>query len=195
LGLNQLSLVVENWNEATLNCNYADLNKDLLAIGSKQEFLDAASKSVLFNKDQVSTTLCKRDAETLRYIMGVGGEKNQKSGPPAMFANRGIYDRVQSFPRPLLNIESIMKLALGEIDEDEDIFLDAMEEWSSAKSALSATSYASGVADFSSIIADSSSYESNEIDSSLLGSSRASAIRAQKALLCMLQVLEKSITS
>lgn len=65
-GLDQLNFLLDHWEEATTNCNYVEVNKNLLRAENKAELLDAASKNVLFDKERSSRGLCKRDAEAIR---------------------------------------------------------------------------------------------------------------------------------
>jgi len=200
-GLDQLTFLLDNWVEATTNCKYAEVNKELLSAENKEELLDAAAKSVLFDKGKTSRTLCKRDAEALRFIMAVGSSKNSKSGPPAMFAQRGMYASVNgvgslsSGPQPLLNADSAIQRGFTRLQDEnvQDEYLVAMEAFSAAKSALSAASYASGVADYSSVVSaqdSSGDGEAGGTDTSFLESSRVSAVAAQKALTTIVRLLE-----
>ena len=192
LGLKQLSQLLDNWNEATLNCNYAEVNRGLLATENKEELLDAASTSALFNKGKTMKTLCKRDAEVVRSIMGVASEKLTKAGPPAAFAAKGLYASLDqqneiNNARPLTGIDPVIKRGFKAV-EDPESYLDAMERWAQAKAGLVATSYASGVADFSSIMAaegdagDGSGEGDTSSDPSYLESSRKYCIEARAAL-------------
>jgi hypothetical protein len=200
-GLGQLTFLLDNWVEATTNCKYAEVNKELLSVENKEELLDAAAKSVLFDKGKTSRTLCKRDAEALRFIMAVGSSKNSKSGPPAMFAQKGMYASVNgasslsSGPQPLLNADSAIQRGFTRLQDEnaQDEYLVAMEAFSAAKSALSAASYASGVADYSSVVSaqdTSGDGEDGGTDTSFLESSRVSAVAAQKALTTIVRLLE-----
>lgn len=195
-GLIQLTYVIDNWDSLTLNCKYAEVNKDLLGSSRKSDLLEAASSSALFNKNGDTTrTLCKRDSEVIRYVFGLGGEKNQKSGPPAMFSEGGIYDTRNS-PRPLFGIEPVIKRGFESAGDGSEEYLDAMERWGVAKAGLSANSYASGVADFASINGAvngvSTTSEANNGGSSYLETSRRYAIAAQTALGDMVALIEKA---
>ena len=191
LGLKQLNRLLDNWNEATLNCNYAEVNRGLLATENKEELLDAASQSALFNKGKTMKTLCKRDAEVVRSIMGVASEKLTKAGPPAAFAAKGLYESLDAqneinSARPLNGIDPVIKRGFRAA-EDPETYLDAMERWSQAKAGLVANSYAAGVADYSSIIAadgdgGDGSGEGAADDPSYLESSRKYCIAARGAL-------------
>ena len=200
-GLDQLSFLLDHWVEATTNCKYAEVNKELLSAENKEELLDAAAKSVLFDKSKTSKALCKRDAEALRFVMAVGGNKNAKSGPPVMFAQRGMYASVNgagamsSGPQPLLNADSAIQRGFARLQDEgaQDEYLVAMETFSAAKSALAAASYASGVADFSSVVAAqdlSTDANSGGVDTSFLESARVSAVAAQEALVTIVRLLE-----
>jgi hypothetical protein len=129
-------------------------------------------------------TICKRDAEVVRYVMGVGGEKNKKSGPPAMFAAKGIYDEKIS-QRPLLGVESVLKRGFQRISDGQDEYLEAIEKWAQAKAGLESNSYASGVADLSSIMAAST----DGSNSQYLEMSRKFALTAQEALSKIVELL------
>ena len=157
--------------------------------------LDAAAKSTLFNKGTATKTLCKRDAESVRFVMGVGSKKNQKSGPPAMFAAQGLYDKTAAVPQPLLNVDPVINRGFRSLSDNADVaaqdsYLEAMEQFSEAKSGLSANSYASGAADYSSLVAASSDEEDNSESPSFLESSRKCALAARAALAAIVSLLE-----
>ena len=67
------------------------MNKDLLSNDNKQALLSAASESALFAKGTTTKNICKRDPEVVRKVMGLTDSMRGKSGPPAMFAEKGIY--------------------------------------------------------------------------------------------------------
>lgn len=83
-GLYQLEVLLDQWDEATLNCNYAEVNKDLLSSDNKQALLSAASESALFAKGTTTKNICKRDPEVVRKVMGLTDSIRGKNGPPAM---------------------------------------------------------------------------------------------------------------
>ena len=197
LGLQQLTQLLDNWNEVTLNCNYAEVNRGLLATENKEELLDAASQSALFNKGKTTKTLCKRDAELVRSIMGIASEKRSKAGPPAMFASKGLYESLEqqnelNSARPLNGIDPIIERGF-KVTEEPDMYIEAMERWSQAKSGLVAASYASGVADYGSIIAaegGDGSGQGDADDPSYLESARKYCIAARVALKDIIRLLE-----
>ena len=127
--------------------------------------------------------------------MGVGGDKNAKSGPPLFFMARGAdYSGgggtgfEAGSQQPLLSADAVIKRGFL-VASDQETYLDAMEKWSSAKSSLAAASYASGVADFSSVVGTQGNTGPSN-GSSLLESSRRSCFETQSALAVIVELLE-----
>ena len=86
-GLADLEALVDNWQERTVNCKYAEVNRGLLETSAKQELLVESTKNALVVKNSKAVkTLCKRDPEVVRQVMGLDGKLNAKGGPPAAFA-------------------------------------------------------------------------------------------------------------
>ena len=80
-GLLDLEDLVQNWKERTTNCNYAEDNRDLLGSQNKAALLKQASENAAVAKGSAVKTLCKRDPEAVRRILGLDGKLNAKSAP------------------------------------------------------------------------------------------------------------------
>ena len=80
-GLLDLEDLVQNWKERTTNCNYAEVNRDLLGSQNKAALLKQASENAAVAKGSAVKTLCKRDPEAVRRILGLDGKLNAKSAP------------------------------------------------------------------------------------------------------------------
>ena len=68
-----LGLLLTNWQRATVECNYADVPRDLLSADNKQLLLEKASTYALFDKS-VSVESCKTSNRLVRDYIGVTGK-------------------------------------------------------------------------------------------------------------------------
>ena len=68
-----LGNLLTNWKRATVQCNYADVPRDLLSAENKQELLEKASTYALFDKS-VSVESCKTSNRLVRDYIGVTGK-------------------------------------------------------------------------------------------------------------------------
>eukprot|EP00746_Dinoflagellata_sp_MGD_P034862 gnl/MRDRNA2_/MRDRNA2_18339_c0_seq2.p1 gnl/MRDRNA2_/MRDRNA2_18339_c0~~gnl/MRDRNA2_/MRDRNA2_18339_c0_seq2.p1 ORF type:complete len:300 (+),score=46.13 gnl/MRDRNA2_/MRDRNA2_18339_c0_seq2:187-1086(+) len=185
LGIRQLSVLLDDWNNATLNCNYAEFNY----IQDKDELIKISGESALFSKGSAVKTVCKRDSELVRSIMGVAGEKKSKSGPPAAMVTKGLYaalgqENAINDARPLKGIDAVIKRGLGFTD-DPDLYVDAMERWSRAKSGFVAGSYSSG----SNIASRVMAVEADDAPDQSLEASRRYCVAARDALSDIVRLL------
>jgi hypothetical protein len=91
-----LGLLLDNWERATTQCNYADVPRDLLSADNKQQLLEKASTFALFDKS-VSIESCKTTNRLVRDYIGVTGKG------------------------PLVGIEKKIKQALELVDDPEQL--------------------------------------------------------------------------
>eukprot|EP00617_Octactis_speculum_P005464 CAMPEP_0185776514 /NCGR_PEP_ID=MMETSP1174-20130828/85918_1 /TAXON_ID=35687 /ORGANISM="Dictyocha speculum, Strain CCMP1381" /LENGTH=204 /DNA_ID=CAMNT_0028464495 /DNA_START=173 /DNA_END=787 /DNA_ORIENTATION=- len=150
LGLAQLDILLADWDSATLNCKYAEVNKQLLEDKNKEALLDAATQNAMFDKGSTKS-ICKRDPEIVRLVLGLTDKIKGKSGPPAMFATPGIY-RTDETEFYLVGADKLIEMGLKTLDDNFDAYVSAQERWIEAKSALNGMSYVSGVADLGAIL-------------------------------------------
>jgi hypothetical protein len=68
-----LGLLLANWQRATVECNYADVPRELLSADNKQLLLEKASTYALFDKS-VSVESCKTSNRLVRDYIGVTGK-------------------------------------------------------------------------------------------------------------------------
>ena len=175
-GLIALEDLVTNWDERTLNCKYAEVNRELLS--KKKELLEEASKNALMSKsDTVTTTLCKRDPEAVRLLLGLDTNIKKKGGVPSAFADKGIYDAPKA--STLVGADRIIKRRLKDAN-DFDAYVEAQEDWLRALSALDSSTYASGAADFSALIVASDGEDRS--GSQLLNDAKRNAVQARDAI-------------
>ena len=72
VGLKGLDYLLAHWEEETTDCNYGEVNRNLLETKNKEALLEAATTNALFNKDKTmvsfSSPPCTSDypIETLR---------------------------------------------------------------------------------------------------------------------------------
>ena len=116
--LPDLEALVDNWQERTVNCKYAEVNRGLLETSAKQELLVESTKNALVVKNSKAVkTLCKRDPEVVRQVMGLDGKLNAKGGPPAAFApgaSREIKSAAADPNSPLVDADRMwFKSAVG----------------------------------------------------------------------------------
>ena len=70
---NTLSILLENWIRATVDCTYADVPRELLEAKNKDLLLEKASTFALFDKS-VSVETCKTTNRIVRDYLGVTGK-------------------------------------------------------------------------------------------------------------------------
>jgi hypothetical protein len=68
-----LSVLVENWERATVDCTYADVPRELLEAKNKEKLLEKASEFALFDKS-TSVVSCKRTNRVVRDYIGATGK-------------------------------------------------------------------------------------------------------------------------
>lgn len=173
-GLDSIDDLLNNWNERTLNCRYAEVNKELL--GTKKELLEEASKNALMSKN--AKTVCKRDPEFVRIIFGLDTVK-KKNSVPAMFREVDLEMPTST----LVGADRLIRRNLGAVD-DIDAYVAAEEAWLEAMAALDTSSYASGAADFAAIVGGDSS--------AFLDDTRKATLAARDALRTIVSLLAGS---
>ena len=69
VGLKGLNFVLDNWEDETTKCNYAQLDRALLAKDKKEELLEAATTNALFDKDNKYMIIkCKRNPGAIKEV-------------------------------------------------------------------------------------------------------------------------------
>lgn len=122
-----LTSLLENWDTATLQCNYADVPRELLEAKNKDKLLEKASEFALFDKS-TSVTSCKRSNRVVRDYIGVTG-KGPLFGIEKKLVARDIVDMVG----------------------DPDAYFSALESFSTSMSRAASLSYIAGTSDFDSV--------------------------------------------
>lgn len=188
-GLATLDELLANWDEATLNCNYAQVNGEILS--SKAELLQEAKKNALMSKEGASIRrLCKRDPERVRLVLGLDTSLKAKTGVPSAFAKPGLYQSLEEARQSksaLVGADRLIRRGLDQVSEGLEEYVAAEEAWLEAIAAIDAASYASGAADLGAIVA-----AGDEGDAVFLAEARRSAAQARDALRTIVAILRKS---
>lgn len=196
VGLEALNDLLMNWDEQTLNCNYAEVNSELLSSRRKSDLLEEAKKNALMQKEGTSIRrLCKRDPEKVRITLGLDSRLNAKSGVPSAFAAPGMYKSLNEASRtnsPLVNADRLIRRGLEVIDDKLEEYVAAEEEWLQAISALDSASYASGAADFGAIVSTSAIAGSTGDDARFLAEAKRAAVKARDALTVIVGILRNA---
>jgi len=123
-----LQSLLNNWNKAVIDCTYADVPRELLESKNKEQLLEKASTFALFDKS-VSVVSCKTSNKIVRNYLGKSGNG------------------------PLVGLDKKVRFALSSVEDPDDLdrFVQASEALQQALSRADSLSYASGVADFSSV--------------------------------------------
>jgi hypothetical protein len=69
----KLDILLQNWERATVQCNYADVPRDLLRTENKAILLEKAATSALFDKS-ASLESCKTTNRIVREYLGLTGK-------------------------------------------------------------------------------------------------------------------------
>lgn len=69
----KLDVLLQNWERATVQCNYADVPRDLLRTENKAILLEKAATSALFDKS-ASLESCKTSNRIVREYLGLTGK-------------------------------------------------------------------------------------------------------------------------
>lgn len=181
-GLGELEDLVDNWEERTLNCNYAEVNNDLLGNDRKADLLIEAKKNALMTKDQGAVRrVCKRDPEQVRLVVGLDSKIKEKTGVPTAFSTAPREVKKES---SLIGADRLIRQGLDRVDPDNfEDYVEAQEAWLQAISAVDASSYASGAADIGAIISSTTG------DSQFLDETRKSVVKARDALRIIVAIL------
>lgn len=187
-GLGDLDGLLSQWKERTTNCKYAEVNRELLSAGNKQELLAASSENALIAKNgKAVKTLCKRDPEVVRLVLGLDGKMNKKSAPMlAPAANREARLDAEDRKAPLADADRMIRRQLKTFDGDLEAYVDAEERWLRAIATVDSSTYASGVADFGATVSTGGS----NADSALLDAAKAAALDARNALQDIVRLLK-----
>lgn len=116
-----LETLLDNWEKAVVDCNYADVPRELLDVKNKEELLEKASTFALFDKS-VAVVTCKTSNKNIRDYLG----------------RTGI--------GPVVGLDKMLRKALDIIDDPDDLdtFVQATESIQQALSRADSYSYTAG---------------------------------------------------
>ena len=182
-GLLDIEDLVQNWKERTTNCNYAEVNRELLGSQNKQALLKQASENAAVSKGNAVKTLCKRDPEAVRLILGLDGKLNAKNAP-LLAPGAGRQERLNAEDRkaPLADSDKMIKKGL-EYVSDLDAYVDATETWLQSIASIDSATYSSRSQDMAAI--------TGQGDAQVLDSALANVICARDALRTVVQLRKK----
>jgi hypothetical protein len=123
-----LQTLLDNWENAVIDCTFADVPRELLADKNKEQLLEKAKVSALFDKS-ASIVTCKTTNRRVRNYIGA--------------TNIG----------PVVGLEKNLRKALDlVVDQDNlDVYVQGIEDVQESLSKAKSLSYMSGVADFNSV--------------------------------------------
>lgn len=123
-----LQYLLDHWNNAVVDCTYADVPRELLESKNKELLLEKAKVSALFDKS-ASIVSCKTTNRVVRDYLGHTGKG------------------------PLVGMEKKLRqgLDLVENPDDFDDYLQTVEAIQQALARANSLSYTAGIADFSAV--------------------------------------------
>jgi hypothetical protein len=122
-----LQTLLDNWENAVIDCTFADVPRELLESKNKEQLLEKAKVSALFDKS-ASIVTCKTTNRRVRDYIGATGKG------------------------PVVGLEKNLRQALDLIDPDNlDVYVQGIEDVQQSLSRATSLSYTSGVADFNSV--------------------------------------------
>lgn len=169
--LTTLTTLVDNWERATVDCNYADIPRELLEQKNKDLLLEKASTWALFDKSSSVVLSCKRTNRLVRDYIGVTGKGPCVGAEKRMLKRQLIDSRVDP-------------------DSLEDYYM-AVEQYSQSMSSAISLSYMAGTADFDSV----NNFDKTQQDSSTaradtsLDKARISILEAKRSLEVVVKLL------
>jgi len=116
-----LQALLDNWEESVIDCNYADVPRELLETKNKEQLLEKASTFALFDKS-VSVVTCKTNNKKIRDYLGRTGLG------------------------PVVGLDKKLRLVLDLIDDPDDLdaYVAATETIQQALSRADSYSYTAG---------------------------------------------------
>lgn len=116
-----LQTLLDNWENAVIDCNYADVPRELLETKNKEQLLEKASTFALFDKS-VAVVTCKTSNRNIRAYLG----------------RTGI--------GPVVGLDKMLRKALDLIDDPDDLdtYVQASETIQQALSRADSYSYTAG---------------------------------------------------
>jgi hypothetical protein len=122
-GLRDLDQLLERWSEETLDCNFGEIQRDLLAPESKKRLLKAAAETGLLDYDKSRTMVvkCRRDPDLVRARLGL-----------------------LPGPSPLVGADKLLRQSgtIARVDPDLlDKYLDTVDRFSSAVASAESLAY------------------------------------------------------
>jgi hypothetical protein len=122
-----LQTLLDNWEKAVIDCTFADIPRELLESKNKEQLLEKAKVSALFDKS-ASIVTCKTVNRRVRDYIGATGKG------------------------PMVGLEKNLRNALDLVDPDNvDVYVQGIEDVQQSLSRAKSLSYMSGVADFNSV--------------------------------------------
>lgn len=164
-----LAVLLENWEKATVECIFADVPRELLESKNKEQLLEKAKTSALFDKS-ASVVSCKKTNKVVRDYIGVTGK-----GPLVNVSKRMLKRQV---------VEEYVDI------DDLDRYYSEVETFEVAIASAASSSYTAGTADFDSM----NNFEKgnqNDGDDSNLEQSRKAIVEASESINRILSILSK----
>jgi hypothetical protein len=123
-----LQTLLDNWENAVIDCTFADVPRELLESKNKEQLLEKAKVSALFDKS-ASIVTCKTTNRRVRNYIGATGKG------------------------PVVGLEKNLRKGLDlVVDPDNlDVYVVGIEDVQESLSKATSLSYMSGVADFNSV--------------------------------------------
>jgi hypothetical protein len=123
-----LQTLLDNWENAVIDCTFADVPRELLESKNKEQLLEKAKTSALFDKS-ASIVTCKTTNRRVRNYIGATGKG------------------------PVVGLEKNLRKGLDlVVDPDNlDVYVQGIEDVQESLSKATSLSYMSGVADFNSV--------------------------------------------
>jgi len=165
VGLKGLNKLLDNWEEETTLCNYAEVTRELLQQKNKDKLLEAAKTNALFNKDVSMVVKCKRNPAPIREVMGF-----------------------EDVEHPLYRADKTIAKLRKKADPDalED-FIEAEEAWNRVASSADSMSYGSSMR--ASALGEFKKGEAEASDRSFLESERRELTKARDTLKVIVEAL------
>ena len=93
-GLQEISYLIDNWDDKTTYCNFGEFKMELMDAKNKEGLISAAKDSGLLDKSKTMNVMCKRDPEVVRAFLGLTTENLTMQKADQLMKSKSTIEKV-----------------------------------------------------------------------------------------------------